>query len=84
MLVTAPINKRGDVVSGGFGYTGHTEYLEKEFGVDEVAMIMVCDRLKVGVVTGHIPLKDVVSQLTAEKIVKKLRLMNHHFRWTSA
>ena len=74
MLVTAPINKRA-MVSEGFGYTGHTEYLEKEFGVDEVAMIMVCDRLKVGVVTGHIPLKDVVSQLTAEKIVKKLRLM---------
>lgn len=74
VLVTAPINKRA-MVSEGFGYTGHTEYLEKEFGVDEVAMIMVCDRLKVGVVTGHIPLKDVVSQLTAEKIVKKLRLM---------
>lgn len=74
VLVTTPINKRA-MVSEGFGYTGHTEYLEKEFGVDEVAMIMVCDRLKVGVVTGHIPLKDVVSQLTAEKIVKKLRLM---------
>ena len=74
VLVTAPINKRA-MVSEGFGYTGHTEYLEKEFGVDEVAMIMVCDRLKVGVVTGHIPLKDVVSQLTAEKIVKKLCLM---------
>ena len=68
VLVTAPINKRA-MVSEGFGYTGHTEYLEKEFGVDEVAMIMVCDRLKVGVVTGHIPLKDVVSQLTAEKIM---------------
>lgn len=74
VLVTAPINKRA-MVSEGFGYTGHTEYLEKEFGVDEVAMIMVCDRLKVGVVTGHIPLKDVVGQLTTEKILSKLRLM---------
>ena len=58
VLVTAPINKRA-MVNEGFGYTGHTEYLEKEFGVDEVAMIMVCDQLKVGVVTGHIPLKVV-------------------------
>lgn len=74
VLVTAPINKRA-MVGEGFGYTGHTEYLEKEFGVDEVAMIMVCDRLKVGVVTGHIPLKDVPSQLTSERILKKLRLM---------
>ena len=74
VLVTAPINKRA-MVAEGFSYTGHTEYLEKEFGVDEVAMIMVCDRLKVGVVTGHIPLKEVCSSLTSEKILKKLRLM---------
>ena len=74
VLVTAPINKRA-MVGEGFGYTGHTEYLEKEFGVDEVAMIMVCDNLRVGVVTGHIPLKDVCSSLTTEKILSKLRLM---------
>lgn len=74
VLVTAPINKRA-MSSEGFGYTGHTEYLEQEFGVDDVAMIMVCDRLKVGVVTGHISLKDVTSHITTEKILKKLRLM---------
>ena len=76
VLVTAPINKRA-MVSEGFGYTGHTEYLQKEFGVDEVAMIMVSDQLKVGVVTGHIPLKDVPSVLTKELILKKLRLMKN-------
>ena len=74
VLVTAPINKRA-MAGEGFGYTGHTEYLEKQFGVDEVAMIMVCDRLKVGVVTGHIALKDVVTSITKEKILSKLRLM---------
>ena len=74
VLVTAPFNKRA-MAGEGFGYTGHTEYLEKEFGVDEVAMIMVCDRLKVGVVTGHISLKDVPAQITSEKILGKLRLM---------
>ena len=74
VLVTAPFNKRA-MASEGFGYTGHTEYLEKEFGVDEVAMIMVCDRLKVGVLTGHISLKDVCGSITQEKILSKLRLM---------
>ncbi|MBQ8810931.1 MAG: 4-hydroxythreonine-4-phosphate dehydrogenase PdxA [Bacteroidales bacterium] len=74
VLVTAPINKRA-MVGEGFGYTGHTEYLEKEFGVDEVAMIMVCDKLKVGVVTGHISLKEVAGSITKERILKKLRLM---------
>lgn len=75
VLVTAPINKRA-MTNEGFGYTGHTEYLEQEFGVDEVAMIMVSDQLKVGVVTGHIPLKEVPKSITAEKILKKLRLMH--------
>lgn len=74
VLVTAPINKRA-MDKEGFGYTGHTEYLEKQFGVEDVAMIMVCDRLKVGVATGHIPLKEVPVQLTSEKILRKLRLM---------
>ena len=73
-LVTAPINKRA-MVNEGFGYTGHTEYLEKEFGVDEVLMIMVCDQLKVGVVTGHIPLKEVSGRLSVDLILRKLRLM---------
>ena len=75
VLVTGPFNKRA-MAAEGFGYTGHTEYLEKEFGVDEVAMIMVCDNLKVGVVTGHIALKDVAANITKENILKKLRLMD--------
>lgn len=75
VLVTAPINKRA-MVGEGFGYTGHTEYLEKQFGVDEVAMIMVSERLKVGVVTGHISLKDVPANITTEKILSKIRLMS--------
>ena len=76
VLVTAPINKRA-MSSEGFGYTGHTEYLEQQLGVDEVAMIMVCDRLKVGVLTGHVSLKDVPSMITVDRILGKLRLMKH-------
>ncbi len=74
VLVTAPINKRA-MVSEGFGYTGHTEYLEHEFGVEEGLMIMVCDQLKVAVVTGHIPLKEVPQRLSSELILRKLRIM---------
>ena len=79
VLVTAPINKRA-MVNEGFGYTGHTEYLEKEFGVDEVAMIMLSDQLKIGVVTGHIPLKEVPVQLTKDKIISKLKLMQESLK----
>ncbi|MBQ1913417.1 MAG: 4-hydroxythreonine-4-phosphate dehydrogenase PdxA [Bacteroidales bacterium] len=74
VLVTAPINKRS-MDESGFGFTGHTEYLQKEFNADEIAMIMVSDQLKVGVVTGHIPLREVVSHITVENILRKLRIM---------
>lgn len=74
VLVTAPINKRA-MNKEGFQYTGHTEYLKDKFDAEEVAMIMVSDTIKVGVVTGHIPLKDVPAAITGEIILKKLRLI---------
>ena len=74
VLVTAPINKRA-MNSEGFSNTGHTEYLQKEFGADDVTMIMVSDQIKIGVVTGHIPLRDVPKSLTRERILGKLRIM---------
>ena len=75
VLVTGPINKRA-MTAEGFGYTGHTEYLQDAFGVKDITMFMVSPQLRVGVVTGHIPLKDVPTALTRESILAKLRLMN--------
>ena len=75
VLVTGPINKKA--MSGqGFGFPGHTEYIQNAFGVKDVTMLMVSSRIKVGVVTGHIPLKDVAASITEEKILSKLRLIN--------
>ena len=74
VLVTAPINKRA-MNAEGFDNPGHTEYLQKEFGAEDVLMFMVSDQLKISVVTGHVPLKDVPSLITEDKIVGKLRLM---------
>jgi len=75
VLVTAPINKKA-MVAEGFGNTGHSEYLKKEFGVEDVAMMMVSDQIKISTVTGHIPLKDVPGSLSKDKIVRKLKLLN--------
>lgn len=74
VLVTGPINKRG-MSEGGFPYTGHTEYLQSKFGADEVTMLMVSDQIKVGVVTGHIPLREVSSKISVDSILRKLRVM---------
>ena len=74
VLVTAPINKRA-MSAEGFSETGHTEYLQREFGADDVTMIMVSSQIKIGVVTGHIPLRDVPASISKESILGKLRIM---------
>ena len=79
VIVTAPINKKM-MSRTGFKFTGHTEYFQKEFGAENVTMFMVSHRLKIGIVTGHIPLKDVASSITEEKIISNLRQMDASLR----
>lgn len=79
VLVTAPINKKA-MIAEGFGYTGHTDYLQSSFNANDITMFMVSDSLKIGVVTGHIPLKEVPQSITQEKILSKLRLMTDSLR----
>jgi 4-hydroxythreonine-4-phosphate dehydrogenase len=74
-IITAPINK-DNIQSADFKFPGHTEYLMHKFGVKDVLMLMVSDRLKVGVVTGHVSLKEVAPAITIEKIVQKLKTLN--------
>ena len=74
VLVTAPIDKKS-VQSENFNFPGHTEYLAKKADVKEALMLMVSDNLRVGVVTGHIPLNEVAGQLSKEKIIDKVEQM---------
>lgn len=75
VLLTSPINKQ-NVQSSKFSFPGHTEYLASTFDTKEVLMLLVSDIMKVGVVTGHIPLSAVPGSITKELILKKLRLLN--------
>ncbi|MEM7299295.1 MAG: 4-hydroxythreonine-4-phosphate dehydrogenase PdxA, partial [Bacteroidota bacterium] len=73
-IVTAPINKK-NIQSEDFNFPGHTEFFTDYFEAGETLMMLVSDELKVGVVTGHIPLKRVVDQVTKERLTKKLKSM---------
>ena len=75
VLVTAPIDK-SNVQSDSFRFSGHTEYLKSKFGVDEVLMFMISESLKIGIVTGHVPLNQVSGLITPEAVISKLRLMS--------
>ncbi|NPA68218.1 MAG: 4-hydroxythreonine-4-phosphate dehydrogenase PdxA [Chlorobi bacterium] len=76
VLVTAPINKN-TIRSAGFNFPGHTEYLQNKTGADDVLMLMTGEQIKIGTVTGHIPLKNVASAITEDLILRKLRILNN-------
>jgi 4-hydroxythreonine-4-phosphate dehydrogenase len=44
-------------------------------GTDKVLMFLVSPALKIGIVTGHVPLKEVSANITKEKITEKLAIM---------
>lgn len=76
VLVTAPIDKHS-MEMAGFAFPGHTEFLAHMAGGDQpVLMLLVSENLRVGTVTGHIPLKDVAEAITTERILVKARLMH--------
>jgi 4-hydroxythreonine-4-phosphate dehydrogenase len=78
VLVTGPINK-DNIQSEKFHFNGHTEYLQSNFG-GEPLMLMVADEVRVGVVTGHIPLKEVPQKVTTEAILSKLKIFDRSLR----
>ncbi len=75
VLVTAPVNKNNVQSVSKEHFTGHTEYLASKFGSSDYLMLMVSEPLRIGLVTGHIPLGEVTQTITTELILKKLRIM---------
>jgi 4-hydroxythreonine-4-phosphate dehydrogenase len=78
-LVTGPINK-DNIQSDEFKFPGHTEYLADAFSVADALMFMVSGNLRVGVLTGHIPLEQVRAQITTEKLTAKIDQMLQSLR----
>jgi 4-hydroxythreonine-4-phosphate dehydrogenase len=75
VLVTAPINK-DNIQSKDFDFPGHTEFLANYANEENPLMLLVHENFRVGVVTGHIPLKEVPDKISKELILKKLEIMN--------
>ena len=76
VLVTAPINK-ATIQSPGFHFPGHTEYIETSLGEGKKAlMILMNDRLRVALVTTHLPIKDVATAITKESIMEKATIFH--------
>ena len=75
VLVTAPINKY-NIQSEEFKFPGHTDYLDKELDGNAI-MLMVKDKLRVGLLTDHIPVNEVAKHLTEKLIFQKVETISN-------
>ncbi len=79
VLVTGPIDKK-TMQQEGFRFPGHTEYLAQQFNSPEHLMMLVSDELRVATVTGHVPVKSVAQELSQEKIIRGIKVMNQSLK----
>lgn len=78
-LVTGPVHK-GIINQAGISFTGHTEYLAQQCGVENVVMMLVTETadttLRVGLATTHLPLKDVSAAITQQGLERTIRILH--------
>jgi 4-hydroxythreonine-4-phosphate dehydrogenase len=73
-ITTLPINKEV-IRQAGFNFPGHTEYLAHAFKTQDFAMMLSNKKLRVVLLTTHLPLKEVPKEVKKEKILQKLKLI---------
>ncbi len=78
-ITTCPINKQA-MNEAGYLFPGHTEFLAHLAGASDVAMMFLGSRWKIVLVTTHLPLKDVASRITANRILTTIRLTDEGVR----
>jgi len=73
VLITAPINK-DNIQSDDFKFPGHTEYLESKLEGKSL-MILMANNLRIGLITGHIPVSEISKTITSELIKNKINIL---------
>jgi 4-hydroxy-L-threonine phosphate dehydrogenase PdxA len=74
VFVTAPVDKHA-VAMALPGFTGHTGYIRSKFNASDVLMLLLNGNMRIGLVTEHLPLRDVASAVTTDRIVAKGKIM---------
>ena len=74
-LVTGPINKK-IINDYGFEFSGHTEFLADISNTKNVVMLLANSKLKVALLTTHLPLSKVSESITPKKIIETTKILN--------
>jgi len=75
-LITLPISKE-HILSIGFDFPGHTDYLAYKTKTKKYLMMLACEKMKVALLTSHIPLKDVPKAVSRADIRGLIRLLHN-------
>jgi 4-hydroxythreonine-4-phosphate dehydrogenase len=73
-MVTCPVNK-GVINDAELPFTGHTEFLAEQSGVDKVVMMLACDSLRVALATTHLPLREVSDAITKTSLEQIIQII---------
>ena len=73
-IVTAPISKTW-ARRAGFAFAGHTEMLAARLGAREVVMLFAGPKLRVALVTTHVPLAEVPRALSTARVRNVIELL---------
>lgn len=78
-LVTAPVHK-AHLQAVDETFYGHTEFFQKICGAQEVVMMLADERLRVALVTTHLPLSQVAQAIDFDKIVRVVQVVDKALR----
>lgn len=73
--VTGPVHK-GVLNQAGFLFSGHTEFIQAQCGVASVVMLLASPRMKVALVTTHLPLAEVPQSITISRVKESLKCLH--------
>jgi 4-hydroxythreonine-4-phosphate dehydrogenase len=74
-VVTAPVHK-AVINDAGYAFTGHTEFFANACDVPRVVMLLMSKKMKVALVTTHLPLRSVADSITRPLLTDVIRMLH--------
>ncbi len=80
-LITGPVNKEL-INQSGFEFSGHTEFLADISNVKKVVMLLMNSKLKIALLTTHIPLSEVPSKISKKNLEETVFIIHEELKET--
>jgi 4-hydroxythreonine-4-phosphate dehydrogenase len=78
-IVTGPVHK-SIINQAGIHFSGHTEFFADYCSVEHTVMLFVLDQLKIALATTHLPLAQVPTAITKERLQLTLSILHHELQ----